>query len=147
MTTTEAFLILHVPQDAKTILEKDIIPELKRNVIENIMLVEENAEKETEFSFKYNNDSPVLNFISAQLIAMGCTIQRLLVHLSPDVSGIRDVYDASAKGFVIQDVLRNIGGVKVATTSNNGTVRIEIDTAAKDYDIIIGNAINAIMNI
>lgn len=147
MTFTEAFLILNIPHSVKATLEEKIIPELERCAIENIMLIEENAEKETEFSFKYSNDKPVLNSVTAELINAGCTIRRLLVHLSPEISCVRDVYDASAKGFAIQDALQNIANIKAASTSSNGIVRIEVDTASNNYDMVVKEAINAIVNI
>lgn len=147
MKQVEIFLTLSVPHTVHAKFEDCIIPDIKNgSMIENVIVVAENSDGETDLSFSFDADIPIVEEIIKQLKQAEIKILNSYIHFSSSISGVSDVYDARDKGGMIRNALSSIDGIKEATIASNGTVRIETNLLT-NQDILISEVLRSLKSL
>ncbi len=133
MERIEIFIEVQLPNNDKEaeVCKKVIISQLQiNNLIKQVMLIPK-SQGEAEISFCFEG-AVNLNLIVAEIEGAKAIIIKQYMHLPSSFSGVADVYDASVAAEPISMKLKAIPGIRDASVSNEGIVRIECYTMQLD---------------
>lgn len=128
MDSIEIFLVLNMSETVQTQFESQLMPKLQElKFIKNLMMVTADESGNARLSFSCDIDNSDIDAVFALIKKTGCLIDEEFIHFTSQVSGIHDAYDVRASGGTIQDAMLLMEGVKNASISSTGTLKIEID--------------------
>lgn len=146
MSEIEIFLTIDITEIKKAEggFEEKLLPDLKKEYgLKEVQFIVNSS----ELSFRHDFDKRILNNILSEINKEGYKIEKLFIHLPAEISGIRDVYDASARGQVIKDELAKIKGINGVGLSNNGIIKLETNQQEANQEKIIDDTLNIVRSI
>jgi hypothetical protein len=128
MDSIEIFLVLKMSEPVQVKFEGQLMPKLQElKFIQNLMMVAPDENGNARLNFSCDIDNSDIDAVFALITVTGCLINEEFIHFNSQVSGIHDAYDVRASGGTIQDALLLIEGIKNASISSSGTLKMEID--------------------
>lgn len=129
MERIEIFIEIQLPNNDNEAeaCKQIILSQIKVNDnIKQVMLIpKSNGEAEISFCFEGVIN---LNRVIAEIRSANVIIIKQYIHLPSSFSGVADVYDASIAAEPIRMELKTLPGIRDASVSNEGIVRIECCT-------------------
>jgi hypothetical protein len=112
--------------------------------VEQVMLIENNADEDAQINIGYYLQETSLDKIASIVEDTGAVIDEINIHFPPAVSGVSDAYGASAVSLDLDRSINAISGIMGVSISSNGIIKVSIDPKLKNKETCIGEIIKTI---
>ena len=135
-----------IPKQSFDYIQGQLIPEWQKAFGANILLIGQTPEGTSELQLSYDAGQPMLNAALVGLQKAGCDIGEVFIHLSPEISKMRSVYDVKSS-FDLTEAIKATPGVVDVNISANGYIKLDTDETIADQDGIVVNVISVLQSL